>query len=48
MALAPIAGPHILAPFRITAVYLPGNAVMQEDRFDSTVARAPASASPLR
>jgi Protein of unknown function (DUF3108) len=45
MALAPIAGTRILAPFRITAMYMLGNVVMQASRFESTVASAPTRAS---
>jgi hypothetical protein len=45
MALAPIAGTRILAPFRITAMYMLGNVVMQASRFESTVTSAPTRAS---
>jgi hypothetical protein len=36
MALAPIAGAGVLAPFRITATYMLGNVVMQTTRFEVT------------
>jgi len=45
MALAPIAGTRILAPFRITATYMLGNVVMQATRFEATAAAAPTRAS---
>jgi hypothetical protein len=45
MALAPIAGTRILAPFRITAMYMLGNVVMQATRFESTATPAPTRAS---
>jgi hypothetical protein len=44
MALAPIAGTRILAPFRITAMYILGNVVLQATRFESTATSAPARA----
>jgi len=40
MALAPIAGTRILAPFRITATYMLGNVVMQATRFEATATPA--------
>jgi uncharacterized protein DUF3108 len=45
MALAPIAGTHILAPFRITATYILGNVVMQATRFETTTKPAPTPTS---
>jgi hypothetical protein len=45
MALAPIAGTRILAPFRITAMYILGNVVLQATRFESTATSAPTRAS---
>jgi len=45
MALAPIAGTRILAPFRITATYMLGNVVMQATRFEATAAAAPTRTS---
>lgn len=45
MALAPIAGTRLLAPFRITATYMLGNVVMQATRFESTATPAPTRAS---
>jgi len=48
MALAPIAGTRMLAPFRITATYMLGNVVMQATRFEVTPARSPTGASPVR
>jgi hypothetical protein len=45
MALAPIAGTRILAPFRITAMYILGNVVMQATRFEATATAAPTRAS---
>ena len=45
MALAPIAGTRILAPFRITATYMLGNVVMQATRFEATATPAPTRAS---
>jgi hypothetical protein len=45
MALAPIAGTRILAPFRITATYILGNVVMQATRFETKTAPAPTPAS---
>jgi hypothetical protein len=45
MALAPIAGTRLLAPFRITATYMLGNVVMQATRFEATAAPAPTRAS---
>jgi len=44
MALAPIAGAGVLAPFRITATYMLGNVVMQTTRFEVT----PTTASQSR
>jgi hypothetical protein len=44
MALAPIAGAGVLAPFRITAAYMLGNVVMQTTRFEVT----PTTASQSR
>jgi hypothetical protein len=41
MALAPIAGTRVLAPFRITATYMLGNVVMQATRFEATTTPAP-------
>jgi hypothetical protein len=35
MALAPIAGTHVLAPFRVTVVHMLGNIVVRADRFES-------------
>jgi hypothetical protein len=40
MALAPIAGTRLLAPFRITATYMLGNVVMQATRFEAIAAIA--------
>jgi hypothetical protein len=45
MALAPIAGTRLLAPFRITATYMLGNVVMQATRFEATATPAPTRAS---
>jgi hypothetical protein len=45
MALAPVAGARILAPFRITAMYMLGNVVMQATRFEPTAAPAPTRTS---
>ena len=45
MALAPVAGTRILAPFRITATYMLGNVVMQATRFEATATPAPTRAS---
>jgi hypothetical protein len=44
MALAPIAGTRLLAPFRITATYMLGNVVMQATRFEATATPAPTRA----
>jgi len=46
MALAPIAGTRILAPFRITATYVLGNVVMQATRFETTTTPAPTTSQP--
>jgi len=40
MALAPIAGTSVLAPFRITATYMLGNVVMQATRFEAASTNA--------
>jgi hypothetical protein len=45
MALAPIAGTRVLAPFRITATYMLGNVVMQSTRFEATATAIPPRAS---
>jgi Protein of unknown function (DUF3108) len=45
MALAPIAGTRLLAPFRITATYMLGNVVMQATRFEATATLPPTRAS---
>jgi uncharacterized protein DUF3108 len=45
MALAPVAGTRILAPFRITATYILGNVVMQATRFETTTTAAPTGTS---
>jgi Protein of unknown function (DUF3108) len=45
MALAPIAGTHVLAPFRITATYMLGNVVMQATRFEAASTPAPTRTS---
>jgi hypothetical protein len=45
MALAPIAGTRVLAPFRIMATYVLGNVVMQATRFEATATNAPTRAS---
>ena len=36
MALAPIAGTRVLAPFRVTVVHMLGNLVVRADRFEAT------------
>jgi hypothetical protein len=45
MALAPIAGTRLLAPFRITATYMLGNVVMQANRFETIATPVPTRAS---
>jgi len=45
MALAPLGGTRVLAPFRITATYMLGNVVMQATRFEATAAPAPTRTS---
>ena len=44
LALAPIAGTHALAPFRVTIVHMLGNIVVRADRFET----APRSATTGR
>ena len=46
IALAPIAGTPLLAPFRLSVVSTLANLMIEANRFESTMAPAPASASP--
>jgi len=46
IALAPIAGTRLLAPFRISIMSTLANLMIEANRFETTMAPAPASASP--
>src|SRR5262249_11798387 len=46
IALAPIAGTRLLAPFRLSVVSTLANLMIEANRFETTTAPAPAGASP--
>src|SRR5262245_23763886 len=46
MALAPIAGTHLLAPFRLSAVSMLANLTVEANRFETTIAPASEGAAP--
>jgi len=46
IALAPIAGTRLLAPFRLSIVSTLANLMIEANRFETTMAPAPAGASP--
>jgi hypothetical protein len=46
IALAPIAGTRLLAPFRLSIVSTLANLMIEANRFETTMAPAPAGAPP--
>jgi hypothetical protein len=46
IALAPVAGTRLLAPFRVSVVSMLANLVIDANRFEATAQRAPTAGDP--